>query len=138
MDGPAMFTIVESSRSMMFAANTTANTIQRTGLRVTAEADVVGEAKVVMVGLWTGPLAGLSHVAGTSLTRADTANGYRIIPVTQPKPMVVPPAPGAVAVIETTSPSSRNARLDPSASLSGRSPFQVSSISDPRSPVLRR
>ena len=53
-------------------------------------------------------------------------------PVTSPKPIRPPPAPGAVAVIVTTSPSSRNVRVEPSASVSGSAPFQVSSSSEPR------
>src|SRR6185312_9198584 len=55
-----------------------------------------------------------------------------IVPVTAPKPIRVPPWPGAVAVSTTVSPSARKVRVEPSARCSGSVPFQVSSISEPR------
>src|SRR5438270_1797773 len=56
------------------------------------------------------------------------------MPVTSPRLSRPPPAAGAVAEIATVSPSSRNDRVEPSASVSGSAPFQVSSMSDPRWP----
>jgi hypothetical protein len=56
----------------------------------------------------------------------------RIWPVTSPKPTRVPSAAGAVAVIVTSSPSSRKVRTDPSGSVSGSAPPQLSSSRQPR------
>ena len=53
-------------------------------------------------------------------------------PVTSPKPILVPSAAGAVALIVTSSPSSRKLRTDPSASVSGSAPPQLSSSRQPR------
>src|SRR5271165_2941588 len=56
----------------------------------------------------------------------------RLRPVTSPKPIRVPPAPGAVAVIVTSSASWRKVRTDPSARVSGSAPPQLSSSRQPR------
>src|ERR1700751_1458 len=56
----------------------------------------------------------------------------RIWPVTSPKQILVPSAAGAVALIATSSPSSRKLRTDPSASVRGSAPPQLSSSRQPR------
>src|SRR2546430_683262 len=56
----------------------------------------------------------------------------RIRPLTSPKPTRAPRAPGAVAEMVTSSPSSRKVRVLPSARDSGSAPPQLSSISEPR------
>src|ERR1700722_3848371 len=53
------------------------------------------------------------------------------VPVTSPKPMRAPPAPGAVAVMVTVSPSSRKVRGSP-LTVTGSAPPQVSSMNAPR------
>src|SRR5699024_500110 len=58
----------------------------------------------------------------------------RILPVTSPKSMRVLWGPGAVAVMVTSSPSSRKARSVPSGSVMGSLPDQVSSSRHPRRP----
>jgi long-chain acyl-CoA synthetase len=58
----------------------------------------------------------------------------RTRPVTSPKPRRPPSAAGAVAEIVTSSPSSKNDRIDPSGSLRGSVPPQLSSSRQPRWP----
>ena len=58
------------------------------------------------------------------------------VPVTAPRPTVLPPGPGAVAVMVTVSPSARKVRLWPSASVTGSVPPQLSSRNDPVSPPV--
>jgi hypothetical protein len=62
IDGPATLTMVESSRSMMFAPNTTANTIQPSGLRVIVGRVAVGVSRAEMLSTVPGR-------AGTYCTR---------------------------------------------------------------------
>src|SRR5690606_13713137 len=55
----------------------------------------------------------------------------RIAPLTSPNPIRPPPAPGAVAEMDTSSPSCRNVRTSPLTVIGSRPP-QVSSMNAPR------
>src|SRR5947209_10691645 len=65
-----------------------------------------------------------------ALTCAGTPS--RTCPRTSPSPTVVPSGPGAVAVIDTSSPSARKLRVPPSLRVNGDAPSQLSSSSEPR------
>ena len=64
--------------------------------------------------------------AGNQTGRAGSTT-----PVTSPSAIVVPSGPAAVAAMVTVSPSSRKVRVEPSASLTGSVPPQVSSRNEP-------
>ena len=86
---------------------------------------------------WDALCTGRSGVARLDRLAAlglPASRGGWTVPSTAPKPIVTPPAPGAVAVIPTTSPSARYPRVVPSGSVTGRLPSQVISSRQPRSP----
>ena len=61
-----------------------------------------------------------------------TATAGLMVPRTSPRWTVLPPRPGALAVMTTSSPSSRKVRVLPSGSVSGSCPPHDSSSSEPR------